>query len=181
MAEKDERWKRMCKIFGDKLNATFAPGVPASHAEVAQVIRQALSEIDEPLGPSDLQYFEVRRDDRTDLFTVTAEDVPAGAAVQWLSAEGALVCDPEIYNWGEHIFTVTGTTTHNIEAWVKRVAERSGQRVDWNNYNNCAHVKVLGDRAKARQAIEELLSELHRVGGYGSDVSLVHDLPWTLL
>jgi hypothetical protein len=58
--------------------------------------------------------------------------------------------------------------THSIpsnamERWVKQVAARSGQRVDWHFIAGRANVLALGDLARVRAAIAELMPEHDRL------------------
>lgn len=48
----------------------------------------------------------------------------------------------------------------DTEAWVVKVRERSGQRVDWGYSCGYAIVSYLGDRAAVLKAIWELRDEL---------------------
>lgn len=68
-------------------------------------------------------------------------------------------CDPEVYENGEHIFTTHSIPSNAMERWVRRVAERSGQRVDWHFHGGRAVVLVLGDVDKAKAAILDLMPE----------------------
>ena len=55
---------------------------------------------------------------------------------------------------------MTNTIPSNaMEGWVKKVAERSGQRVDWHFAGGRARILALGDIAKVKQAIQELMPE----------------------
>lgn len=72
-------------------------------------------------------------------------------------------CDKEIYEKGEHVFTTHTIPSNAMEEWVKKVAERSGQRVDWHFVAGRAVVKALGDISKVKQAIQELKPEHDRL------------------
>jgi hypothetical protein len=81
-------------------------------------------------------------------------------------------CDREVYEKGEAIF-VFAAPSRIAEPWVQRVARVSGQRVDWHYIAGRAVVRCLGDKGKARAAIESLLVELnaevrrHNMRAYG--------------
>lgn len=69
-------------------------------------------------------------------------------------------CDPEVYKDGTLILHTQEIDYHDMEAWVKRVAEESGQRVDWHPTGGRPCVLALGDLAKARETVLRLLPEL---------------------
>ena len=50
-----------------------------------------------------------------------------------------------------------------MEGWVKKVAELSGQSVDWHFVGGRAVVKALGDLGKVAEAIEALRPEHDRL------------------
>lgn len=64
-------------------------------------------------------------------------------------------CDPEVYSKGE-VITIIGEHggSRKVEAWVAKVRETSGQRVDWHFAAGRAVVKAIGDLAKVRAAME---------------------------
>jgi hypothetical protein len=87
-------------------------------------------------------------------------------------------CDPEVFRFGE-LMLITDTVPSNaMEQWVRKVAERSGQRVDWHFAGGRACVVALGDLRAVCAAIEELKPELDQVREraiaalYGKDVAL---------
>lgn len=57
-------------------------------------------------------------------------------------------CDVEVFNKGRSLAALDASSGP-AEAWVREVAVRSGQRVDWHYSGGIAHVLVLGDHAKA--------------------------------
>ncbi|MEX0935212.1 MAG: hypothetical protein WDZ70_02720 [Candidatus Paceibacterota bacterium] len=61
------------------------------------------------------------------------------------------------------MFTTHTIPSNAMEEWVKKVAERSGQRVDWHFVAGRAVVKALGDISKVKQAIQELKPEHDRL------------------
>lgn len=63
-------------------------------------------------------------------------------------------CDAEIYEKGECVFVGHGPS-NAVERWVKRIAELSGQRVDWHYVGGRAVVLVLGDTEKVRKTISK--------------------------
>lgn len=68
-------------------------------------------------------------------------------------------CDKEVFEDGEPVFLTWSIPSNAMEGWVKKVAEKSGQRVDWHFFGGRAVVKALGDLKAVRAAIEELLPE----------------------
>jgi hypothetical protein len=68
-------------------------------------------------------------------------------------------CDDEVFKNGVSLASLDARSDP-AEAWVKRVAAESGQRVDWHYSGGRVHVLVLGDYAAARATAERLLPEL---------------------
>lgn len=68
-------------------------------------------------------------------------------------------CDPTVYNYGTHVATWESFGAPVVEAFVQRIAELSGQRVDWYYAAGRVIVKALGDTEqldRVRAAIREL-------------------------
>lgn len=81
-------------------------------------------------------------------------------------------CTVDIYKKGQVIFMTSTIPSNAMEGWVRAIAEKSGQRVDWHFVGGRAVVLYLGDRAKVYDAIVALLPEHDRlyrlaVQGYG--------------
>ena len=68
--------------------------------------------------------------------------------------------DPELFEKGKHLCTITGPRSFTIEDWVQNVAKRSGQRVDWRQVGGRACVLYLGNRQKVIDAIEATWNDL---------------------
>lgn len=68
-------------------------------------------------------------------------------------------CDTEVYNKGETIFVTHTIGSEEIEKWVKKIAKKSGQKVDWFFMGGRAVVKCVGNFDKARKALAELKPE----------------------
>jgi len=68
-------------------------------------------------------------------------------------------CDRKVYKKGTVMFVTNSIPSNAMEEWVKKVAARSGQRVDWHFFGGRAVVKALGDLDKVRSAIVELLPD----------------------
>ena len=62
-------------------------------------------------------------------------------------------CDKEIWEKGEHVFTLGDMRTSQVETWVRMIARESGERVDWHWFGGRAVVKVIGDHEKVRRVI----------------------------
>jgi hypothetical protein len=77
----------------------------------------------------------------------------------WKIAGMSEKCDAEVFAKGEPLLAMDGWA-EDVEPWVQKVAKRSGQRVDWHYSGGVAQVLVLGDRAKAMRAVDELESDL---------------------
>jgi hypothetical protein len=74
--------------------------------------------------------------------------------------------DQEIFQNGELIVVVSNVPSNAMEQWVKKVANKSGQRVDWHFIGGWANVKALGDIEKVKQAARKLAKELPNVNFY---------------
>jgi hypothetical protein len=62
-------------------------------------------------------------------------------------------CDPEIYKNGVEVFVTHTIRAADIEIWVQKIAQDSGQKVDWHYSSGRAQILALGDIAKVREAI----------------------------
>lgn len=62
---------------------------------------------------------------------------------------------------GEIVFVTSLVGSQELTAWVRRVADQSGQCVDWHYHDDGARmvVRCRGDRAEAESAILALLPE----------------------
>lgn len=62
---------------------------------------------------------------------------------------------------GEIVFVTSLVRPQELTAWVRRVADRSGQLVDWHYHDDGARmvVRCRGDRGEVESAILALLSE----------------------
>ena len=65
-------------------------------------------------------------------------------------------CEAGVYKNGEVVFITNTIPSNAMEGWVRKVAELSGQRVDWHFFGGRAVVKALGNIGKVLEAIEEL-------------------------
>jgi hypothetical protein len=72
-------------------------------------------------------------------------------------------CDPKIFSEGTSVFVTSTIPSNAMEGWVRKVAEKSGQPVDWHFAAGRARVLALGDIDKAKAAIEELMPEHDRL------------------
>jgi len=72
-------------------------------------------------------------------------------------------CDPEIFKSGVLVFKTNTIPSNAMEGWVKKIAELSGQRVDWHFAGGIAVVLALGDITKVKNAIQELMPEHDRL------------------
>jgi hypothetical protein len=68
-------------------------------------------------------------------------------------------CDREVFENGEMLFITYTIPSNAMEGWVKKVAQRSGQRVDWHFAGGRARVLALGDLDAVKKAIVELMPE----------------------
>jgi hypothetical protein len=68
-------------------------------------------------------------------------------------------CDEKIFQHGECVFMTHSIRSNAMEHFVKQIAERSGQRVDWHFAGGRAVVLALGDTARVRDTIEQMMPE----------------------
>jgi len=68
-------------------------------------------------------------------------------------------CNKEVFNKGKCVFITHSIPSNAMEGWVKKVAERSGQPVDWHFCGGRARVLALGDISKVNLALQELMPE----------------------
>ncbi len=67
-------------------------------------------------------------------------------------------CEEEVYKKGNCVFMGhPEIPTEKMEEWVKKVAEISGQKVDWHRIGGHCRVLALGDLNKVHDAIKQLL------------------------
>ena len=68
-------------------------------------------------------------------------------------------CDPDVFREGTIVFMTHTIPSNAMESWVKKVADVSGQRVDWHFACGRACVRALGDLTKVQEALEMLMPE----------------------
>jgi len=62
-------------------------------------------------------------------------------------------CDQEVYEKGEVVFITNTIRSSRMEEWVQKIAQDSGQRVDWHQFAGRPVMKALGDLHAVRKAI----------------------------
>lgn len=72
-------------------------------------------------------------------------------------------CSEEIYSRGTCVFRTHSIPSNAMEGWVKQVAAKSGQPVDWHFAGGQARVLALGDLNRVAEAIQELMPEHDRL------------------
>lgn len=72
-------------------------------------------------------------------------------------------CDQKIYEKGTPICLLAGPPAKDIEAWVKAIAKKTDQRVDWHFVGGRAVVKFLGKPKGALKVIDEITKTLPRL------------------
>lgn len=72
-------------------------------------------------------------------------------------------CDAEVFQDGTVVLLTHGIRSNAMERWVKKLAEASGQRVDWHFAGGRAVVKALGDLPKVEAALSALKAEHDRL------------------
>lgn len=68
-------------------------------------------------------------------------------------------CDREVYENGVAVMVTDTINSNDLEFWVKKVAEYSGQRIDWHYMGGRAVIRAIGDIAAVDAAIQELIFE----------------------
>ena len=66
----------------------------------------------------------------------------------------------EIFQKGKPVASIDGKPA-DVELWVQKVAQLSGQQVDWHYSGGRAHVLCLGDHTAVRDAVDKLKPELN--------------------
>ncbi len=64
---------------------------------------------------------------------------------------------------GELMMVTSSIGSNAIERWVKKVAKRSGQPVDWHWNGGRAHILALGDLERVKSAMAALMPEHDRL------------------
>lgn len=72
-------------------------------------------------------------------------------------------CDRDVYASGTLVMMTHTIGSQEMEKWVKKVAELSGQQVDWHWAGGRACVLALGDLTRVRAAIKEMMPEHDRL------------------
>lgn len=73
-------------------------------------------------------------------------------------------CDFKVYKNGKPVCVVNSIPTADVEAWVRRLAKKTGQRMDWHSFAGRDVVLTLGNIAKALKAADEMKDELNAIG-----------------
>lgn len=73
-------------------------------------------------------------------------------------------CDPKIYEKGEVVCVIHSIPASDVEAWVKKLAKKTGQKMDWHCFCGRDVVKTLGNLQEALKAAEEMKGELNEIG-----------------
>lgn len=68
-------------------------------------------------------------------------------------------CDQEVFKDGQAVCAIDARMWA-AEEWVKKVREKSGQRVDWHYSGGRGNVLFLGDYSAVMKAVMELEPEL---------------------
>lgn len=68
-------------------------------------------------------------------------------------------CSKEMLEKGQIVFVTHSIPSNAMEGWVKKVAEKSGQDVDWHFEGGRAVVMTLGDVSIVKKALEEFMPE----------------------
>jgi hypothetical protein len=63
-------------------------------------------------------------------------------------------CDPEVYDEGQSFCCLAGPRSWMIEAWVKKIRELSGVKVDWNMSGGRAVVAYVGDQGAFKSLVK---------------------------
>jgi hypothetical protein len=82
---------------------------------------------------------------------------PAPATAPFVASTG--VCHPDVFKLGTLVFMTHSLRKADAEAWCQKVAATSGQPVDWYYAGGRIAIKALGDLARVRAAMRELMPE----------------------
>ena len=80
-----------------------------------------------------------------------------------ISGFGLEQCDPKFIKFGKPVLTIHAILSDEIEALVRKLADISGQKVDWRFTNGKAVVLVIGDVEKVKKAFEKIKPEHDRL------------------
>lgn len=69
-------------------------------------------------------------------------------------------CDKDVYGHGHTILHCATAGPCAFENWVKKVAQDSGQRVDWHYVGGLAAVLYIGDYHKVLSSLNKFRQEL---------------------
>lgn len=72
-------------------------------------------------------------------------------------------CDPSIFQNGTVVMMSHSIPSAKVETWVKSVARKSGQPVDWHFFGGRIRVLALGDLDKVREAIQKALPRFEKL------------------
>jgi hypothetical protein len=72
-------------------------------------------------------------------------------------------CNKKIFKKGTSVFMTHTIPPNAMEGWVQKVAEKSGQPVDWHYFGGRVNVLALGDLDKVEEAIQALMPEHDRL------------------
>lgn len=72
-------------------------------------------------------------------------------------------CDDEIFKHGTVVFIGDSVSSNRMEAWVRKLAQLSEQRVDWHFSAGNAVVLALGDITKVKATIEEQMDYYYQL------------------
>ena len=96
-------------------------------------------------------------------------------------------CDSDVYENGTRVFLTHTISAKDVEKWVKAVAEKSGQKVDWHYVGGRAVILALGDLEKvydALSALRRMHDEMYRkasakfLGGDARETDIIIDGIW---
>jgi hypothetical protein len=72
-------------------------------------------------------------------------------------------CNMKVFNEGELMMVTHTIGSNSIEGWVKKIAKKSGQPVDWHFAGGRARILALGDLDKVNKALWDLLPEHNKL------------------
>jgi len=89
-------------------------------------------------------------------------------------------CDREVFKTGIAVMVTHTISSNDVEAWVRKVAEYSGQKVDWHYMGGRAVIRAVGDIDAVDAVIQELLPEhddLYKKASAAYDIGIVCEPP----
>jgi len=73
-------------------------------------------------------------------------------------------CNPEVYKHGKAVCLINSIESEDIETWVRKLAKKTKQKMDWAWVGGRAVVRTLGDVPEAQKVVEAMKFEINELG-----------------